>query len=46
MDNILNRHERDILALKIEIKQLNLKIVKKNMEILELRKFNREILGR
>lgn len=46
MDNTLQMHQRDILALKIEIKQLNLKINKKNTEITELREFNRQILGR
>ena len=43
--NIINRHERDILKLKIEIKQLNLKINKKNAEIEELREWNRQIKG-
>ena len=45
-DSTYNRHERDIMKLKIEIKQLNLKINKKNTEIEELREFNRQILGR
>ena len=45
-EDILNRHTQDILKLKIEIKQLNLKINKKNTEIEELRTFNRQILGR
>jgi len=44
--NIISRHERDILKLKIEIKQLNLKINKKNTEIEELKMFNRQIKGR
>ena len=38
------RHKRDILALKIEIKQLNLKINKKNTEIERLKEWNKQIM--
>jgi len=39
-------HEKDILILKLENKQLQKKIDKNNAEIEKLRKWNRELKGR
>ena len=42
-DSTLARHLRDITKLKIEIKQLNLKINKKNTEIIQLKEYCNQI---
>lgn len=44
-ENVIARHERDILALKIEIKFLLKQVNHKNAEIEELKEFNRQIKG-
>ena len=43
---VMNRHERDILALTLKNRGLNKKIKSNEIEIEKLKKYNREISGR